>query len=46
VRDIGFEWAYRLLQEPGRLWKRYVIGNVVFLWRIAWYRPNGRADRE
>jgi N-acetylglucosaminyldiphosphoundecaprenol N-acetyl-beta-D-mannosaminyltransferase len=45
VRDVGFEWAFRLLQEPGRLWKRYVIGNVVFLWRIAWYRPDADAGR-
>jgi N-acetylglucosaminyldiphosphoundecaprenol N-acetyl-beta-D-mannosaminyltransferase len=23
VRRLGFEWLYRLIQEPGRLWKRY-----------------------
>ena len=27
----GFEWLYRLLQEPRRMWRRYVIGNAVFL---------------
>jgi N-acetylglucosaminyldiphosphoundecaprenol N-acetyl-beta-D-mannosaminyltransferase len=32
-RRFGFEWAYRLIQEPGRLWKRYLITNVLF---IAW----------
>ncbi|GAB4145656.1 MAG: WecB/TagA/CpsF family glycosyltransferase [Cyanobacteria bacterium J069] len=23
IRKLGFEWLYRLMQEPGRLWKRY-----------------------
>ena len=23
--DIGFEWLYRLLSEPGRLWRRYLV---------------------
>lgn len=30
----GFEWLFRLTQEPRRLWKRYLIGNPLFLWRI------------
>lgn len=33
IRRFGLEWAYRLVQEPGRLWKRYLITNVLF---IAW----------
>ena len=33
MRNCGLEWFYRLLLEPGRLWKRYIIGNPVFLWR-------------
>lgn len=32
-RRYGMEWLYRLKQEPRRLFKRYVIGNAVFLWR-------------
>ena len=28
---LGFEWAYRLLQEPGRLWNRYLITNTAFI---------------
>jgi N-acetylglucosaminyldiphosphoundecaprenol N-acetyl-beta-D-mannosaminyltransferase len=31
---IGFEWVFRLIQEPQRLWKRYLIGNPLFLLRI------------
>lgn len=35
VNKIGLEWVWRLLQEPGRLWRRYVVGNPLFLWRAA-----------
>jgi N-acetylglucosaminyldiphosphoundecaprenol N-acetyl-beta-D-mannosaminyltransferase len=31
ISKIGFEWLHRLLSEPGRLWKRYTIGNFNFL---------------
>jgi N-acetylglucosaminyldiphosphoundecaprenol N-acetyl-beta-D-mannosaminyltransferase len=31
-RRIGLEWFYRLLHDPLRLWKRYTIGNLNFLW--------------
>lgn len=34
MREIGCEWAFRLYQEPGRLWRRYVIGNPLFLYRV------------
>ena len=27
----GFEWLYRLVQEPRRMWRRYVIGNAQFI---------------
>ena len=28
----GLEWLYRLLVEPRRLWRRYLIGNIRFVW--------------
>lgn len=31
VREWGLEWLYRLIQEPRRLWKRYLVTNLVFL---------------
>jgi N-acetylglucosaminyldiphosphoundecaprenol N-acetyl-beta-D-mannosaminyltransferase len=34
LRNHGGEWAYRLHQEPLRLWKRYMIGNPFFLARV------------
>ena len=30
----GLEWLYRLLKEPKRMWRRYIIGNALFLWNI------------
>jgi len=32
---VGVEWIYRLAREPSRLWRRYLIGNVLFLARVA-----------
>lgn len=34
MTDHGFEWLARLIIEPRRLWKRYLIGNPLFLWRL------------
>ena len=31
---LGLEWIYRLLREPKRMWRRYLIGNVRFLIEI------------
>lgn len=36
------EWLARLLTEPRRLWRRYLIGNTVFLGRVARQRLAGR----
>jgi N-acetylglucosaminyldiphosphoundecaprenol N-acetyl-beta-D-mannosaminyltransferase len=42
VRKLGMEWCYRLSQEPQRLWRRYLIGNVVFLGRLVHTRFSTR----
>jgi len=34
MTDNGLEWLGRLLIEPRRLWKRYLIGNPLFIWRV------------
>lgn len=34
MRSAGLEWLFRLLQEPRRLWKRYLIGNPAFIGRV------------
>jgi N-acetylglucosaminyldiphosphoundecaprenol N-acetyl-beta-D-mannosaminyltransferase len=33
LRAIGMEWSYRLYQEPRRMWRRYLLGNPLFLAR-------------
>jgi len=38
MTDSGFEWLGRLLIEPRRLWRRYIIGNPLFLWRVLQQR--------
>jgi N-acetylglucosaminyldiphosphoundecaprenol N-acetyl-beta-D-mannosaminyltransferase len=37
IRAIGMEWLWRLAMEPNRLWRRYIIGNLVFLSLVATY---------
>lgn len=34
MRRIGCEWVWRFLQEPKRLWQRYLIGNFIFVGRV------------
>lgn len=33
-QNHGLEWLYRLIKEPRRMWKRYVLGNPLFFWNI------------
>lgn len=33
-QENGFEWLYRLLKEPRRMWRRYIVGNARFLWLV------------
>lgn len=41
IRQMRLEWLYRLWLEPGRLWRRYVLGNPVFLLRMLRIRLFG-----
>src|ERR1700722_19258565 len=46
IQKIGFEWFWRLCMEPRRLWRRYLVGNTIFLFvvfRQWWNQPIGRA---
>jgi len=51
MRRSGLEWLFRLLAEPRRLWRRYLIGNPRFLYHFALERlrahaaPPARAER-
>jgi N-acetylglucosaminyldiphosphoundecaprenol N-acetyl-beta-D-mannosaminyltransferase len=35
IQRSGFEWLYRLIQEPRRLWKRYLRNNPLFVWKVG-----------
>jgi N-acetylglucosaminyldiphosphoundecaprenol N-acetyl-beta-D-mannosaminyltransferase len=35
IQRAGLEWAFRLGQEPRRMWKRYLVGNTRFTWIVA-----------
>lgn len=34
MQKAGLEWLYRVLQEPGRMWKRYLITNSRYAWLL------------
>jgi len=41
---LGIEWLFRLFSEPRRLAKRYLVGNVVFLWRVLRFSRLDKAE--
>ncbi len=47
LREIGLEWTWRLLQEPGRMWRRYLVGNPLFILRVRReLRAAGRGEKQ
>jgi lipopolysaccharide/colanic/teichoic acid biosynthesis glycosyltransferase len=46
LREIGLEWCWRILQEPGRMWRRYIIGNPLFLYRVWRYGKRNKAQNK
>ena len=43
LADNGLEWIFRLAIEPGRMWRRYLLGNPVFVHRVRQARARGQA---
>ncbi|MGI6705194.1 MAG: WecB/TagA/CpsF family glycosyltransferase [Clostridia bacterium] len=35
IQRMGLEWFYRFMQEPRRMWRRYLVGNSIFLWLLV-----------
>lgn len=35
MQKAGIEWTYRLVQEPRRLWKRYLIDDLPFVYHVV-----------
>jgi exopolysaccharide biosynthesis WecB/TagA/CpsF family protein len=44
ISEIGMEWLYRLLAEPKRLWKRYLVHGPSFFWLILKQKLNLYVD--
>ncbi|SDF37413.1 WecB/TagA/CpsF family glycosyltransferase [Terriglobus roseus] len=38
VKDAGLQWLHRLVQDPKRLWKRYITSNSQFLLALLWHK--------
>ena len=34
MQKLGLEWLYRLIQEPKRMWRRYLVGNTKFIFLV------------
>ncbi|PZM11976.1 WecB/TagA/CpsF family glycosyltransferase [Rhizobium tubonense] len=45
MRTLRLEWVYRLQKEPGRLWRRYLLGVPLFLYQVARHRLSERHQR-
>jgi N-acetylglucosaminyldiphosphoundecaprenol N-acetyl-beta-D-mannosaminyltransferase len=35
MRKVGLEWFFRLMTEPKRLWRRYLVDNTLFVWYVG-----------
>lgn len=46
MRRLRLEWLFRLVLEPGRLWRRYIVGNPLFLYRVLRQKLFGRNVEE
>ncbi|MBE9115631.1 WecB/TagA/CpsF family glycosyltransferase [Lusitaniella coriacea LEGE 07157] len=50
ISELGIEWLHRLLSEPGRLWRRYLIEDLPFFWLLLkqklrlYEQPSWNAD--
>ena len=46
MQKSGLEWLFRLITEPRRLWKRYILGNSIFIYLICKELISGRLLKE
>lgn len=42
MQKIGLEWLFRLIQEPKRLYKRYIFGNFIYITKILYIKIRGK----
>ena len=46
MQDHSLEWFYRFIQEPGRLWKRYIVGNAKFVLLTLKYKHAKKGEKQ
>lgn len=46
LRELGLEWVYRLYQEPRRMWHRYIVGNLLFMYWVMRERSRTLPGKE
>lgn len=44
--NFGLEWFYRLIKEPKRMWRRYLIGNTKFIWAVVKEKINDKTNHQ
>jgi N-acetylglucosaminyldiphosphoundecaprenol N-acetyl-beta-D-mannosaminyltransferase len=44
MQHAGLEWLFRLAREPGRLWRRYLVGNARFVEMVLWQWLTGKRE--
>lgn len=44
-QEHSLEWLYRLLSEPRRMWRRYIIGNTKFIWYMIQEKAGSSSSR-
>lgn len=44
---LGLEWLFRVVQEPGRMWRRYLVTNSIFAWMLLkeWLIPTDQESQ-
>jgi N-acetylglucosaminyldiphosphoundecaprenol N-acetyl-beta-D-mannosaminyltransferase len=46
MQQNGLEWLHRLLSEPRRLWRRYLVTNTLFVWGAFWQLASKRTTAQ
>jgi exopolysaccharide biosynthesis WecB/TagA/CpsF family protein len=41
MRKTGLQWLHRLISDPGTMWRRYLVGNPLFVWHILFLKLRG-----
>ena len=44
--EMGIEWVFRILREPRRLWRRYLIDDIPFLWMVLKQKLSREGQRQ